>query len=61
MPAPSSTLITSPRSAPGLGDPAYSLLSFVAGTLLQVGTQATAYVSSLALVPRGDAGQAVAA
>lgn len=44
-----------------VGDPAYGLLTLAAGALLQVGTRATPYVSSLALAPRGAAGRMVGA
>ncbi|MHC9043219.1 hypothetical protein ACYX8G_01465 [Microbacterium saperdae] len=61
MPTPPHTPMKSSNTAPSLGDPAYSLLSFVDGHLLQVGTQATAYISSFALAPRRVTGQAAAA
>ncbi|MCC4908384.1 hypothetical protein [Microbacterium sp. cx-59] len=46
---------TPSADAPRLGDPAYSLLGLAAGTLLQVGTLATAYVSTFTLTSRSDA------
>lgn len=55
------TRIALPAAATRVDDPAYSLLTLAAGTLLQVGTRATPYVSSLALAPRGAAGRAVGA
>jgi hypothetical protein len=50
-----------PAVTPRLGDPSYSLLSLVAGTLLQVGTEATSYMSSFAFVRRGTGVQAAVA
>ena len=50
-----------PSNTPRPGDPAYIMLAFVAGTLLQVGAGATAYVSTLALAPQGRVDEAVAA
>ncbi|MFE1646994.1 hypothetical protein [Microbacterium sp. P01] len=49
---------TSPNTLT-VGDPAYSLLAFVAGTLVQVGTRATTYMSSLALAPAASTSAAV--
>ncbi|GAA2971475.1 hypothetical protein JOD63_003447 [Microbacterium terrae] len=45
-----------PPSGPRVGHPAYSLLMLVAGSLIQVGTVATAYVSSWDLAPRAPQG-----
>lgn len=52
---------TSSSTAPRPGDPDSTLLEFVSGTLLQVGTQATGYVSSFVLAPSSALTQSVPA
>ncbi len=51
----SNSFIAKPAQPSRAGDPAFSLLQVVAGSLALAGARVTAYASTMALAPRMDA------